>query len=47
MPLTLDSKSNDAIRNEIADRLRALLAREQPPLPARLRALVARLGELD
>lgn len=47
MTITLDAKSNDALRDEIAERLRALLARDQTPLPARLRALVARLGELD
>jgi hypothetical protein len=45
--MTLDAETNQAIREEIAERLRALLARNQSPPPERLSALVERLRELD
>ena len=43
--MTLDPKHNQAIREEIGERLRILLTREQPS--KRLRELIARFDELD
>lgn len=43
----LDAKHNQAIRNEIADRLRALLSREASTVPPRLRQLLWRLDRPD
>lgn len=43
----LDAKHNQAIRNEIADRLRALLSREPSTVPPRLRQLLWRLDRPD
>jgi hypothetical protein len=45
--MTLDPKHNQAIREEIGERLSFLLAREPSPLPRRLRELIARFDELD
>lgn len=42
-----DTKHNQAIRDEIADRLRALLSREQVPVSPRLRQLLWRLDGFD
>ena len=45
--MMLDPKHNQAIREEIGERLRILLTREQPTLSKRLRELIARFDELD
>jgi hypothetical protein len=41
----LDPRSNEAIRQEIAERLRGLLTRQQTPIPTRLTQLMLRLRE--
>lgn len=45
--MNLEPKHNLAIREEIGDRLRAFLSREEPRLPPRLRELVDRFYEAD
>jgi hypothetical protein len=45
--MNLEPKHNWAIREEIGDRLRALLSREEPPLPPRLRGLLDRFYDTD
>jgi len=45
--MDLEPLHNWAIRDEIGDRLRALLSREQPALPQRLRHLLDRFDEAD
>jgi hypothetical protein len=45
--MMLDAKSNEAIREEIGERLRGLLTRQQTPVPPRLTELMRRLRELD
>jgi hypothetical protein len=40
--MNLESKHNQAIRDEIADRLRSLLSRDPAPVSARLRAFLRR-----
>lgn len=45
--IDLDAKHNQAIRHEIADRLRALLSREASTLPPRLHELLWRLDGPD
>jgi len=47
MTMTLDPKHNQAIREEIGERLRFLLMREQSTLPPSLRELIVRFDELD
>jgi hypothetical protein len=46
-PMNLEPKHNWAIREEIGDRLRALLSREEPPLPPRLHNLLDRFYDAD
>ena len=43
--MNLEPKENQAIREEIADRLRILLSRESLAVPPRLRRLVRRFDE--
>jgi len=43
----LDHLHCEAIRQGIGERLRDALSREPPDMPQRLRALIARLPELD
>ena len=43
--MNLEPKDNQAIRDEIGDRLRVLLSRETPAVPPRLRRLVRRFDE--
>jgi hypothetical protein len=45
--MNLEPKHNSAIREEIGDRLRALLARDKSALPPRLRHLLGRFHEAD
>ena len=45
--MNLEPKDNQAIRDEMGDRLRILLSRESPPAPPRLRGLVRRFDERD
>ena len=45
--MNLEPKDNQAIREEIGDRLRILLSRESPAVPPRLRRLVRRFEEMD
>jgi hypothetical protein len=45
--MDLDAKHNQAIRNEIADRLRAVLSREPTTVPPQLRRLLLRLDRPD
>jgi hypothetical protein len=45
--MILDQNSNEAIREEIGERLRALLSRHEMPLPPRLSELMLRLRKLD
>jgi hypothetical protein len=43
--MNLEPKDNQAIRDEIGDRLRALLSRDSPAVPPRLQRLVRRFDE--
>jgi hypothetical protein len=45
--MDLDAKHNQAIRDEIADQLRALLSREPTTVPPQLRQLLWRLERPD
>jgi hypothetical protein len=45
--VNLEPKHNCEIRSEIGDRLRILLSREEPAVPARLRQLVRRLDDVE
>lgn len=45
--MQLEHKQNDAIRLEIGERLKAMLAREPPNLPPSLARLLHRFQELD
>jgi hypothetical protein len=45
--MNLEPKHNQAIRDEIGDRLRVLLSRESPAVSARLRTLLRRFNEAD
>jgi len=45
--MNLEPKHNQAIRDEIGDRLRVLLSREPPAVAARLRTLLRRFDEAD
>jgi len=45
--MNLQPKDNQAIRDEIGDRLRFLLSRQTTPAPPRLRRLVRRFDETD
>jgi hypothetical protein len=45
--MNLEPKHSCAIREEIGDRLRALLSREEPPLPPRLHDLLDRFYDAD
>jgi len=45
--LDLDSAHNSAIREEIGERLRVLLSKEQPKPPPRVQHLLDRLNALD
>jgi len=45
--MNLEPKHNSAIREEIGDRLRALLSRDKPALSAHLRHLLDRFHETD
>ena len=45
--LNLDSAHNSAIREEIGERLRVLLSKEQPKPPPRVQHLLDRLNALD
>ena len=45
--LSLDADHNAAIRAEIGDRLRVLLAKEQTRPPPRVQHLLDRLGTLE
>lgn len=45
--MNVEPKHNQAIRDEIGDRLRVLLSRESPAVSARLRALLRRFEETD
>lgn len=45
--MNLEPKHNRAIRDEIGDRLRALLSREPTAAPVRLRTLLRRFDEAD
>ena len=45
--MNLEPKHNQAIRDEIGDRLRVLLSREPPAVSARLRTLLRRFDEAD
>jgi len=45
--LNLDADHNSAIREEIGERLRILLSKEQPRPPQRIQHLLDRLNSLD
>jgi len=45
--LNLDAAHNSAIREEIGERLRVLLSKEQPKPPPRVQHLLDRLNALD
>lgn len=45
--MDLEPKHNQAIRDEIGDRLRIFLKREPPAVSARLRTLLRRFDEAD
>jgi hypothetical protein len=45
--MQLEPKHNNALRNEIGERLKTTLAREVPNLPPHLVELLQRLDELD
>ena len=45
--MNLEPKHNQAIRDEIGDRLRVLLSREPPAVSARLRTLLRRFDKAD
>ena len=45
--MNLEPKDNQAIRDEIGDRLRVLLSRKPPAVPPRLLRLVRRFDEAD
>ena len=45
--MNLEPKHNQAIRDEIGDRLRVLLSREPSAMSARLRTLLYRFHEAD
>jgi hypothetical protein len=45
--MNLEPKHNQAIRDEIGDRLRLLLSREPPAVSACLRTLLRRFDEAD
>ncbi len=45
--MNLDARDNQAIRDEIAERLRASLSRQQSSLPPRLCELLRRLDGLE
>ena len=45
--MNLEPKHNQAIRDEMGDRLRVLLSREPPAVSARLRTLLRRFDEAD
>jgi len=45
--LDLDSAHNSAIREEIGERLRVLLSKEQPKPPPRVQHLLDRLNTMD
>jgi hypothetical protein len=45
--MNLEPKDNQAIRDEIGDRLRVLLSRKPPAVPPRLLGLVRRFDEVD
>jgi len=45
--MDLEAKHNQAIREEIGERLRILLSREQPSMPDHLRPLLRRLAKME